>query len=208
MRKFPVTVGCKYCLKNGECELQQAVQFVGLENIRYQISFKNMPVLREPFFDRNYSLCILCSRCVRACQEVRGEGVLTSNPDFHRMHWIGPESLQDSDCKFCGSCVDICPTAALYARSEKWQRPERTTETVCPYCGAADTLAEIDRVAVLVPMETVTADGQIEFTGESEVDWECQYPRDNPPEFQCRACGRECSSEAVVEAARRRGLPR
>ena len=135
MRKFPVTVGCKYCLKNGECELQQAVQFVGLENIRYQISFKNMPVLREPFFDRNYSLCILCSRCVRACQEVRGEGVLTSNPDFHRMHWIGPESLQDSDCKFCGSCVDICPTAALYARFEKWQRPERSTDTVCPYCG-------------------------------------------------------------------------
>ena len=69
---------------------------MGLENIRYQISFKNMPVLREPFFDRNYNLCILCGRCVRACQEVRGEGVLTSNPDFHRMHWIGPESLQDS----------------------------------------------------------------------------------------------------------------
>ncbi len=135
MRKFPVTVGCKYCPKDGECELQEAVQFVGLENIRYEISFKNLPVLREPFFDRNYSLCILCGRCVRACQEVRGEGVLTSNPDFHRMHWIGPESLQDSDCKFCGTCVDICPTGALYARSEKWQRPERTTSTVCPYCG-------------------------------------------------------------------------
>ncbi len=135
LRKFPVTVGCKYCLKNEECELQRAVQFVGLENIRYQTSFKNMPVLREPFFDRNYSLCILCGRCVRVCREVRGEGVLNSNPDFHRMHWIGPESLQDADCKFCGTCVDICPTGALYARFEKWQRPERTTETVCPYCG-------------------------------------------------------------------------
>jgi formate dehydrogenase alpha subunit len=135
MRKFPVTVGCKYCPKNEECELQRAVQFVGLENIRYQTSFKNMPVLREPFFDRNYSLCILCGRCVRACQEVRGEGVLESNPDFHRMHWIGPQSLQDADCKFCGTCVDICPTGALYARFEKWQRPEKTTETVCPYCG-------------------------------------------------------------------------
>jgi formate dehydrogenase (NADP+) alpha subunit len=135
MRKFPVTVGCKYCLKNEECELQQAVRFVGLENIRYQTSFKNMPVLREPFFDRNYSLCILCGRCVRACQEVRGEGVLDSNPDFHRMHWIGPESLQDAECKFCGTCVDICPTGALYARFEKWQRPQTTTETVCPYCG-------------------------------------------------------------------------
>ena len=135
LRKFPVTVGCKYCPKDGECELQQAVQFVGLENIRYQISFKNIPVLREPFFDRNYNLCILCGRCVRTCQEVRGEGVLSTNPDFHRMHWIGPECLEDSDCKFCGSCVDICPTGALYARFEKWQRPEKTISTICPYCG-------------------------------------------------------------------------
>jgi formate dehydrogenase alpha subunit len=51
------------------------------------------------------------------------------------MHWIGPECLLDSDCKFCGACVDVCPTAALYARFEKWQRPERTVSTVCPYCG-------------------------------------------------------------------------
>lgn len=135
MRKFPVTVGCKYCPKDGQCELQRAVEFVGLERVRYEISFKDRPVLREPFFDRNYNLCILCSRCVRVCQEVRGEGVLSTNPDFHRLHWIGPESLQDSDCKFCGACVDICPTGALYARFEKWQRPERTTETLCPYCG-------------------------------------------------------------------------
>lgn len=135
MRKFPVTVGCKYCPKDGSCELQEAVQFVGLEKIRYQLSFRNMPILREPFFDRNYNLCILCGRCVRTCQEVRGVGVLSSNPDFHRMHWIGPESLQDSDCKFCGACVDVCPTGALFARSEKWVRPDKMVVTVCPYCG-------------------------------------------------------------------------
>ncbi|MDQ1282564.1 MAG: hypothetical protein QG666_353, partial [Euryarchaeota archaeon] len=135
MRKFPVTVGCKYCPKNEQCELQQAVRFVGLDCIRYEVSFKNMPVLREPFFDRNYNLCILCGRCVRICQEVRGVGVLSSNPDFHRMHWIGPESLMDSDCKFCGACVDACPTGALFARSEKWMHPEKVVATVCPYCG-------------------------------------------------------------------------
>jgi formate dehydrogenase alpha subunit len=135
MRKFPVTVGCKYCPKNGECELQRAVEYVGLDKIRYQVSYRNMPVLREPFFDRDYNLCILCSRCVRTCQEVRGEGILSSNPDFHRDHWIGPESLQESDCRFCGACVDACPTGALQARFEKWQRPEGSTVTVCPYCG-------------------------------------------------------------------------
>lgn len=135
MRKFPVTVGCKYCAKNGECELQRAVEYVGLDRVRYQMSYRNMPVFREPFFDRDYNLCILCARCVRTCQEVRGEAVLSSNPDFHRDHWIGPESLQDSDCKFCGACVDACPTGALQARFEKWQRPESSTVTVCPYCG-------------------------------------------------------------------------
>jgi NADH dehydrogenase/NADH:ubiquinone oxidoreductase subunit G len=56
MRKFPVTVGCRYCPKDGQCELQRAVEFVGLERVRYEISFKDRPVLREPFFDRNYNL--------------------------------------------------------------------------------------------------------------------------------------------------------
>jgi formate dehydrogenase alpha subunit len=135
MRKLPVTVGCKYCPKNGECELQRAVEYTGLDKIRYQISYRDMPVLREPFFDRNYNLCILCGRCARTCAEVRGEGVLASNPDYHQNHWIGPESLEESDCKFCGACVDACPTGALYARFEKWQQPESSTTTVCPYCG-------------------------------------------------------------------------
>ncbi|HOT06349.1 MAG TPA: formate dehydrogenase subunit alpha [Methanotrichaceae archaeon] len=135
MRKFPATVGCMYCPKNEKCELQEAVRFVGLRDVRYQLSFKDMPVLREPFFDRNYNLCIMCGRCMRICEEVRGVGALSSNPDFHRMHWIGPESLQDSDCKFCGACVDVCPTGALYPRSLKWIRPEKEIATICPYCG-------------------------------------------------------------------------
>jgi NADH dehydrogenase/NADH:ubiquinone oxidoreductase subunit G len=64
MRKFPVAVGCKYCPNDGRCELQDVVEYVGLERIRYETSYRNQPVLREPFFDRDYTLCILCSRCV------------------------------------------------------------------------------------------------------------------------------------------------
>ncbi len=135
MHKMPVTVGCKYCHKNGECELQDAVEYVELKRLRYPITFRNLPVLREPFFDRDYNLCILCSRCVRTCQEVRGEGVLSINPDFHRNHWIAPEFLRESECKFCGACVDVCPTGALIARFEKWLKPQKITTTICPYCG-------------------------------------------------------------------------
>ena len=135
MKKFPVTVGCKFCPRDGRCELQAVVEFVGLERVRYQHTFRNMPVLREPFFDRNYNLCIMCTRCVRICDEVRGNKVLFTNPDFHRMHWIGPAALQDSECKFCGACVDVCPTGALSVRSDKWVCPEKFVATVCPYCG-------------------------------------------------------------------------
>ena len=135
MRKFPMAVGCKYCPNDGECELQDAVEYTGLEEIRYETSYRNHPVLREPFFDRDYNLCILCSRCVRTCREVRGEGVLDFEVDYHRQHGIGPVSLLESDCKFCGACVDVCPTGALKARSERWERPEEFVTTVCPFCG-------------------------------------------------------------------------
>lgn len=180
MRKFPVTVGCKFCPRDGSCELQKAVQFVGLEKVRYQLQFRNMPVLREPFFDRNYNLCIMCSRCVRVCEEVRGEGVLKSNPDFHRMHWIGPSSLVDSDCKFCGACVDICPTGALSVRSDKWARPDNTVSTVCPYCGVGCRLVlgvEDDRIVSVYPdREGPVNSGQLCVKGRFGLDEIVHHP--------------------------------
>jgi len=135
MRRMPATVGCKYCPNDGECEIQDAVNYVGLTKIRYATRYRNVPVLREPFFDRDYNLCILCSRCVRTCEEVRGEGVLSFDVKYHKDHGIAPISLKDSDCKFCGACVDSCPTGALYARSEKWIKPSDIVTTTCPFCG-------------------------------------------------------------------------
>jgi formate dehydrogenase alpha subunit len=135
MRRLPATVGCKYCPQDGECELQDAVEYVGLEKIRYPITYRNAPVLREPFLDRDYNLCILCGRCVRTCQEVRGEGVLSFDVEYHQQHTIEPFSLIESDCKFCGACIDACPTGALKARFEKWEKPSYFVTTTCPFCG-------------------------------------------------------------------------
>ena len=136
MRKFPVTVGCKYCLKNDECELQEAVQFVGLEKIRYQTSFRNMPVLREPFFDRNYNLCILCGRCVRTCAGGEGRGCSVQQPRFSSQPLDRARitaGLQTAN--FAVPALMPAPPAPSYARFEKWQRPTETISTVCPYCG-------------------------------------------------------------------------
>ncbi len=209
MRKFPVTVGCKFCPRDGSCELQKAVQFVGLEKVRYQLQFRNMPVLREPFFDRNYNLCIMCSRCVRVCEEVRGEGVLKSNPDFHRMHWIGPSSLVDSDCKFCGACVDVCPTGALSVRSDKWARPDNTVSTVCPYCGVGCRLVlgvEDDRIVSVYPdREGPVNSGQLCVKGRFGLDEIVHHP-DRITTPQIRRNGRllEATWEEALDLVARR----
>ena len=72
-----MTTGCQYCPANGQCELQDLIDYLKIEDIPYPIAYRGLPVEKEdPFFDRDYNLCILCGRCIRACQEVRHNGVL------------------------------------------------------------------------------------------------------------------------------------
>lgn len=144
IRKVGVTTGCQYCPKNGQCELQTLVDYFDLKEMDFPITYRGVPVEKEdPFFDRDYNLCILCGRCVRVCQEVRARGTLafTYRGNQALVGTAFGRSHLDSDCEFCGSCVDICPVGALADKRSKWEgKPERTVSSICPYCSIGCTL--------------------------------------------------------------------
>jgi formate dehydrogenase alpha subunit len=144
IRKVDEVTGCVLCPNNGRCELQNVVREVGLEKIKFPSFYRDLEVKKDdPFFDRNYNLCILCGRCVRVCRDVRGLSVIT----FIRRGAntvIGTSlgrSLLDSGCQFCGACVDVCPTGALTEKAVKYDNPsDKKKNTVCPLCSIGCSL--------------------------------------------------------------------
>ncbi len=167
MKKVGVTTGCKFCPNKGNCELQEAAEYVGLTEIRIPNKYRELqPDNRDPFFRRDYNLCILCGRCVRVCQEVRGIGAIAFTYRS-REALVGTafgETLQEADCRFCGACVDICPTGALADRRRKWEGlPDETVVTTCPYCGVGCQFeVEISKSKVigLIPVAESVNKGQ------------------------------------------------
>ncbi len=139
IRKVGVTTGCRYCPNDGQCELQEVVEKTGLTAIDYPIYYRGFEAEHDdPFFDRDYNICILCGRCVRMCQEVRGTSILAFKYRGPKVR-IGPafgDSHVDGGCEFCGACVSVCPTGALADKSSKWDgKPDGVEISTCPFCG-------------------------------------------------------------------------
>ena len=144
---------CLTCAANGDCELQDMAGAVGLRDVRYgyegdnHVRAKNDGVENfkwmakdesNPYFTYDPSKCIVCSRCVRACEEVQGTFALTiEGRGFgSRVSPGAHELFLDSECVSCGACVQACPTATLTEKSViEIGQPEHSVVTTCAYCG-------------------------------------------------------------------------
>ena len=139
IRKTGEVTGCVLCPMNGRCELQRVVASVGVERVHFPSARREGDVRRDdPFIDRDNSLCILCGRCVRVCHEIRGASVLTfvARGSETVIGTAMDRRLVESECRFCGACVDVCPTGSLSERGVRYERlPETESKTVCPLCG-------------------------------------------------------------------------
>jgi formate dehydrogenase beta subunit len=115
LRNISVNERCVTCPKNGNCELQRVSDFLDLKYETIPYEFRALPVNRDnPFFELDYNLCINCGRCVRACRDLRGIKALDSiNVNGYQVCGPIKDNHKDSGCKFCFTCVEVCPTGAL-----------------------------------------------------------------------------------------------
>jgi len=138
IRKVGITTGCRWCPKDKDCELQRIVEQFGIDDLTLPGLYRDLPLEKyDPFFDRDYNLCIYCGRCVRICNEYRKSSIL-SLKQRGKLTAIGPafdETHIDANCEFCGACVSVCPTGAMSEKSRKWWgEPEKIEPSVCPLC--------------------------------------------------------------------------
>ena len=132
---------CLTCAANGDCELQDMAGAVGLREVRYGYDGANhLKAPKDesnPYFTFEASKCIVCSRCVRACEEVQGTFALTiEGRGFASKVASGPTNFLESECVSCGACVQACPTATLMDKTVIAQgQPEHSVVTTCAYCG-------------------------------------------------------------------------
>jgi predicted molibdopterin-dependent oxidoreductase YjgC len=146
LRDDVVTHRCLTCSKNYRCELQTTCEM--LEMAGYQPwdgdgrTYYNLPQpppdQANPFLEFDPQMCIICTRCVRACDEIRHTGAITlAGRGFSTRIAFGQDgAVHESNCDFCGACIDVCPTATLMEHPNKWSatQTERWVATTCTQC--------------------------------------------------------------------------
>ncbi len=135
---------CPYCDKAGECTLQDLVNKYGPTVGRYKEEKRKVPEShKDQIFSRNMERCVVCTRCVRMCNDVQGASAISmiARGGHTRME---PFSSDTFNCEYCGNCLSVCPVGAilsrLYIHSFRPWQVDKEVETVCSYCGVGCSL--------------------------------------------------------------------
>ena len=160
---------CLTCEVNGNCELQTVAAQVGIREVRYPAGDTHLDRqkdLSHPYMTSDLSKCINCYRCVRACDEVQGQFVLSMAGRGFDSHIIKghDQSFFDSECVSCGACSQACPTSAISdVFQSKAITATETTRTICTYCGVGCNLdvstANGEVVSIHAPYDAAVNEG-------------------------------------------------
>ncbi len=180
LRHVSVNDRCVTCPKNERCELKDTVRHLEMDmNSPLAYNLRGQPHrVSDPLWEMDLNLCIVCARCVRVCDEVRGDTALSLNERSGRA-LIGTSfgaSLLESGCEFCGACIDVCPTGTLVERKYKWDKAVKEVKTICPHCPVGCRMnMEVDRRNRLIrPVTDIHAPanrGQACFKGHFGLDF-------------------------------------
>ena len=153
LRDGVVTHRCLTCSKNYRCELQTTCEMLEMAGYEpwdgdtrtYYNTPQPEPDQANPFLEFDPQMCIICTRCVRACDEIRHTGAITlaGRGPSTRIEFGAGGPVHDSNCDFCGSCIDVCPTATLMEHPNKWgaTQTERWTNTTCTQCSVGCSIS-------------------------------------------------------------------
>lgn len=130
---------CQTCVRNNNCVLQEVTAYAGITKermARLRRDTSKIPTdTTNPFFDFDYTRCVLCGICVRTCREINGSAAIdfANRSNATRISPLGGWPATESICESCGECMERCPTGALARKNN--QVPAREVKTICPYCG-------------------------------------------------------------------------
>jgi predicted molibdopterin-dependent oxidoreductase YjgC len=152
LRDDTVTHRCLTCAKNYRCELQRTNEMLEMDNYEPWLGEERTYYETEqpeadranPFLEFDPQMCIICTRCVRACDEIRHTGAITLAGRGYstRIAFGAGGAIHESNCDFCGACIDVCPTATLLEKPNKWiAKTETWVSTACNSCSVGCTLS-------------------------------------------------------------------
>ncbi|MCR5665636.1 MAG: FAD-dependent oxidoreductase [Eubacterium sp.] len=194
---------CSTCPKYGNCELQTLIQYIGANNARMRTRTKGIKMNEDnPLLIHDMNRCVLCGRCVRACNKLRGVGVL----DFRKKDletYVGTlhdKLLTDVDCRFCTACAEVCPTGSIRDKIQLLNTDLKREEALVPCKGECPAHTDIPRY--------------IRYVKEGDCDAAAAVIREKVPfphalgMICTQACAKQCKRNEVSEAMSIREIKR